>query len=350
MPKVRSRKAFTLIELLVVIAIIAILIGLLLPAVQKVRESASRMKCQNNLKQIGLALHNYHSQLGHFPAGNYQVSNGTTYSDGSFGVSWIAQLLAYQEQGPLFGKLDLIGDNSGWYNSATPASTNNGVAVHNVRLPHLICPSSPIQPQIATYVWGTVTVMLPHYVGINGAADGNGFVNNPSTRQMGCCWDSNAGSGQSGLISSGGMLTAASKRKIVDCIDGTSNTIIVSEISTWGRDDNDARVALNGFLGWLPGCTTEFDVEKYQEVWGGYPYARVMNTTTVRYPPNSNRSTTIDGVAQNAGSNNPLLSEHTGGVNVVLTDGSVRFMSENIDMLTLRLAATRDDGEKTLAW
>ena len=110
----RSRRGFTLIELLVVIAIIAVLIGLLLPAVQKVRDAAARVRCQNNLKQLGLAMHNYHSALGKFPAAvyNYRVNattHGTPNLDSKLWKSWGAQLLPYIEQAGLAADTEEIG-------------------------------------------------------------------------------------------------------------------------------------------------------------------------------------------------------------------------------------------------
>src|SRR5437763_15698718 len=125
----RNRRAFTLIELLVVIAIIAILIGLLLPAVQKVRDAAARVRCQNNLKQLGLAMHNYHSAIGRFPAAlyNYRVStnpkNNTPERDSRLWKSWGAQLLPYIEQS------SLAADTEAKNNGAAPAPINNPYAV-----------------------------------------------------------------------------------------------------------------------------------------------------------------------------------------------------------------------------
>ncbi|OYW13961.1 MAG: hypothetical protein B7Z55_16195, partial [Planctomycetales bacterium 12-60-4] len=130
------RRGFTLIELLVVIAIIAILIALLLPAVQQAREAARRSQCVNNLKQLGLAIHNYHDNFNAFPPGWIGVTNRTPDTEGNSGFAWGAHLLPQLDQSPLYGRLNF---NRECYDPAF-----NAVAMSTV-LPAFRCPSDPSQ-------------------------------------------------------------------------------------------------------------------------------------------------------------------------------------------------------------
>lgn len=331
-------RGFTLVELLVVIAIIGILVGLLLPAVQAAREAARRMQCQNNLKQIGLGLHNYHSTYKKFPAGGYG-----THLNLDTGFSWMVSILPYCEQANIFDRLTFAGAGVGWVGPRNSVGWNNGMIINNVKLPYLICPSSAL-PEFNTFSGPGITVMRPQYVGISGAADGNGFTN-VAGRQKACCTQSGTATG---VISSGGLLPPVRSRSISDCIDGSSNTIIVGEISSYGRDLVGTLLGINGFLGFQAGSLSNVAVEDWPVASG--LYHRVLNLTTVQYPPNSNRSIANPGVNPNLGSNNPLLSEHTGGTQAVRADGSVHFMSQNIDLLLLRLVSTRDDGQVVGEW
>lgn len=165
------RRGFTLIELLVVIAIIAILIALLLPAVQQAREAARRTQCKNNLKQMGLALHNYHDNYQFFPNGNVASSAG------GWGLSWYARILPFVDQAPLYNQLTFSGTQHGWaWNDPTnnPEGVQNGTAFSRVTLSFVICPSSPLQAKRDA---GGFNIPDAQYMGIMGATDGNTFTN-----------------------------------------------------------------------------------------------------------------------------------------------------------------------------
>lgn len=335
-----SKRGFTLIELLVVIAIIAILIALLLPAVQQAREAARRTQCKNNLKQIGLALHNYHDVFNKFPIGANTGQNRT------FGLSWWAGAMPYFDQANMYNKLTFDGQHPGWTRNGQSGGELNGMAADGQSFSMMLCPSSPLRTMKDTGS-GYITCM-PQYVGVNGATNDTEipprWTNQtpPQRNYTGCCGSVTAG----GITSGGGVLVRNRAFGIRDLTDGTTNTIMVGEQSDFVENIADPASGkahqINANHGWLMGTHGNRD-------GNGMNNNRAFNTTTIRYPPNST-ARGIAGVGNNDGPNNGLFSAHTGGVQVLLSDGSCRFLSENIDMLSLRYLATRNDGRTIGEW
>jgi prepilin-type N-terminal cleavage/methylation domain-containing protein/prepilin-type processing-associated H-X9-DG protein len=353
------RRAFTLVELLVVIAIIGVLVSLLLPAVQSARESSRRTKCINNLKQLGLGLHNFHDTRGHFPAGGHNDSRmygtATTADLSAWGSSWVVFTLPFIEQNNTFQQLIFNGPGgSGWSNLGE-ASDLNTKRVHNVKLPVLRCPSSPFNQQALN---PTVNPEKPWvqgncYVGIAGAAPASFGVPptfNETRFSVGanvtnCCGG--------GIASAGGVLHQASKIRMAEISDGTSNTMVASEQSDFMTLDNGQKVAwatgtLHGFIiGWRGAIAPPDPRLNNTDV-------RHFNMTTIRYQvnrrgpwpagPDGQGNCATTGVCQNTGNNIPLASAHTGGVNALFADGSVRNLRDTTPLHTLAAVATRDDG------
>jgi prepilin-type processing-associated H-X9-DG protein len=281
---------------LVVIAIIAILIGLLLPAVQKVREAAARMKCQNNLKQMGLALHNYHDTMGRFPPGGAGTStNAVAAVPGLTGnLGWQVFILPYMEQQQLFD-LAVLTTN---YDVA-PNTTN----LTNVLVPPYQCPSGSVTE---TPSGVTPTGKVAHYFGVMGPRG-----TNPTTNAT----YANISGASHGAVATQGILGINTKTRMVDVTDGTSNTLLVGEISY--KDANCYRV-------WTRG-------------WDGNASGTAKNVVNA-----------INAVPYN-GSNNfndvSFGSQHGGGCNFVLADGSVRFVSQTISTSVYLSAASKDGNE-----
>lgn len=341
----KIRVGFTLIELLVVIAIIAILIALLVPAVQKVREAAARSQCQNNLKQIGLALHGFHDTYKRLPPGGAgdRPPFGTNPTTGSWGSSWLVFITPFIEQNALYAKFRFIGA-SGW------GDTNNYIAAQNVVIPLYNCPSSPLEI-ICASPYSNGPIQASNYVGISGAINGliPGYTEtrvNPNVgAAVNCC--------SGGYASGGGVLFPQSKLTLLAITDGTSNTMVVSEqgdsIFTLNGGKQDWRTSRQH--GWMIGAYGGSSPPAY----GNGGDARTFNQTTIRYNinqktgyPDSPGNCNATGICQNASTNYPLLSGHTNGVNVLMGDGTVRFMANGITIDNVARLATRDEDRKSV--
>ncbi len=325
----RSPKAgFTLVELLVVIAIIGVLIALLLPAVQQAREAARRMSCSNNMKQAGVALHNYHDTFLAFPLGSrIGVSS-------SFGPSFWGGLLPFLEQGALYDQMNFSVAHCGW-------SANSGVLIGDSPSA-LVCPSFPGDASDIPFnsSWDSAST----YIGISGAIINNAnYTESRTVTGFDCC--SHSGGYNNGTAAAGGMLVSNKSIRFRDATDGTSNTLVISELGGRMYTANSSSYAnipgpnvlmagAGTYHGWLMGTSG-----------GGTPTGlRAFNLTTIRYAPNT-RNFDLDGINANYGPNNPLLSEHPGGVMGVFADGHVEFITETIDLDILKYQATRDDGQ-----
>lgn len=326
-----QKRGFTLIELLVVIAIIAILIALLLPAVQQAREAARRSTCKNHLKQLGLALHNYHDTFLRFPIGEQSPV---------WRSNWRAPILPYLDQAPAYNQLNFAnGSSSSGFGSAGSSGYGYGTGagsneiLKTLRVPVYNCPSSPH----SNAANGTANVLNNNdlgqtmdYVGIAGATP-------DPAGQTNVCSPASAGYGL-GTYCNNGLLAVNDSFRMRDITDGTSNTIIVGEQS--GQVNNlDSRS--NYYGGWSGFTRSEKapSIATAVNAWGS-------GTTTVMYSPNSFWNTSAgDEAYRTYGANTVLGSYHTGGTHVLLTDGAVRFISDNLDFSTLANLCSKSDGQ-----
>ena len=320
MSRRKVERGFTLVELLVVIAIIGILIALLLPAVQAAREAARRSQCSNNLKQIGLAMHNYHDTHRTFPLGSFNLREVWPSS----GTNWRALILPYIEQSTVHDQLSFSSDPAVHFMAGGAAGANalNGNDVlKDLIIDGYRCPSSVIQP-----IGGQNNTLAMNvlYVGIQGAARPiPGPSPNRGTRDCGQGWSCN-----------NGMFAQNECFSFKDCTDGTSNTFLVSEQSGL---TNGLNKTSNYYGGWHGSRTPYTLVGTCSDHWQS-------GLTCVRFAPNSNIVQT--GATDTMYRNNTIInSQHPGGINVGLTDGSVTFISETIDFINLKRLACRYDGE-----
>lgn len=335
--KGQRKPGFTLIELLVVIAIIAILIALLLPAVQQAREAARRSQCKNNLKQLGLAMHNYHDTHGLFPHNQGRWTNGPYPANAIGDFSWIAMALPFLDQKPMYDQLDMIGGvAAGWDRNSNNIGTNQ--AIRRTVLPILICPSND-QPSLRPgttnggYRWnGTSEAGGTDYVGSLGhiwggwkdcgAVPDNLIANGLGTRgrNPGTPWVN--GERINEQVNVNGVFRYVGSIRIADVSDGTSNTVAVFENMHW-RGGNGANFDRrnSSYSGWIT------------------PLGAVHN---MRNPIN-NRNRAWQQGANDLRCESPS-SNHPGGIQILLADGSVRFLNENIDHNIRYSLAVRNDG------
>ena len=312
------QRGFTLIELLVVIAIIAILIALLLPAVQQAREAARRSQCKNNLKQLGLALHNYHDTHGQFPMNCIiqQLTWGQDHPDHK--GSQMVKLLPFLDQAPLYNVCDFSRD------TVLHSVTSDGTLVNSIVIPGLICPSDDHDGHWfggATHTTDSngQNRAVSNYSFSTGSMNNspcgthnNYFGNGPDVRS-----DTLSGGRVSGVFS---HFAWAAKMK--DIRDGSSNTIAMGEVRP--RCENHVRD------GWM--------AENALYTGTGIQ----INFNTCEGEPGSGSG--CNQYTGQWGASQGFKSVHVGGAHFLLCDGSVHFLSENIDMVTYQALGERRDG------
>jgi prepilin-type N-terminal cleavage/methylation domain-containing protein/prepilin-type processing-associated H-X9-DG protein len=301
------RAGFTLIELLVVIAVIGVLVALLLPAVQKVREAANRLKCQNNLKQLGLGLHHYHTAVGHFPPGNTDLI-GLDPGNESDRRNWaVTALLPYIEQQAVYQGVEAYLSNGAPYIVYCP--------LNKTIMPIFLCPSDPAGPKILT--------------GGPGSTNQQGLHGNYAACAGSTAF--NSASGADGGDDLNGLFYAFSSTRLSDVTDGTSNTLMLSElIVSPDLTTHDVRGRL-------------FNPAKQ----GGILFSTL-------YPPNTSVADRLQWCQSippapcqptYAEINLSARSYHASGVNVLFADGSGRFVVNGIARPTWTALGTRAGGE-----
>ena len=288
---------FTLIELLVVIAIIAILVALLLPAVQQAREAARRSSCKNNLKQLGLAMHNYHDTHRVFPFG--QIHRLATAEAPDHRTMWMHMILPFIEQAPLYNTI------SPYFSGAIASQSWAG---RNTIIPMLMCPSDPEAGKTAT-----------------AGNSMQGFHGN----YVVCAGSTEFGSTGAGL-SLNGIFYSQSSIRMRDITDGASNTAMASEII-------------------LTADTTFHDLRgRYYNSWEGNVWFSTLNPPNTTVGDRSEMGLCISAPRRpctSSGINAQYArSQHVGGAHTLLADGSIRFISENIDTTTWNHVGARNDG------
>lgn len=334
-PRAGVRNGFTLIELLVVIAIIAVLIALLLPAVQQAREAARRTQCKNNLKQLGLALHNFHDTFLHFPVG--------TANDDNNNWGWTVFVLPYMDQGTIYTALQDGTANALWIppnmgggsNGTGFPSAPNIDGINGGTAPYGRCVTNTSAGS-AVYPGGAVAAKLNALVcpsDILPAISTNGYAKTNYVGNLGnsALWGGTSfgcggvtGKTQNGILLQANDNNNTYVTRIADITDGTSNTIMVGEASqsASAQPSNTARMPVWGG-GQGGGCN------------GTTGVGQTLRPVDSNYPPSNGKTTSQD---------QAMGSQHVGGVQVLLGDGSVRFVSLNVSATTYYELGSRNGG------
>jgi prepilin-type N-terminal cleavage/methylation domain-containing protein len=402
-----KRTAFTLVELLVVIAIIGVLVALLLPAVQAAREAARRMQCSNHLKQIGLGLQNYHDTFNSLPFGaraRYVNTNNNTPPGQQWGPSWYVAILPFCEQKPLSDLIEQVSVANGGaltdMQNSTAGAGRVPVLVKDQKIAWMLCPSSPL-PQteiLKAQANPAFTCVVPSYVGISGATNHGGasFANALTATELAFketrlkpaqgipTANPTPHAGQTTPPGSqqswGGLLTPNECYGMAAAIDGTSNTMLVSEKNDYFYANHQAnktgtRMRIDGSFAnptsggsmtggwWWLGIQQGYTSSQGQTTW--LPAYNITTIRAYRAPPapdnatigfngkNANvqlgtsaQSTTpVQGMGQTQ-QNNPLLSAHPNVVLAVFLDGHTAAITKNTPAPIVKRLATRDDGQQ----
>ncbi|HVW01998.1 MAG TPA: DUF1559 domain-containing protein [Planctomycetaceae bacterium] len=305
----RLRFAFTLIELLVVIAIIAVLIALLLPAVQQAREAARRSQCKNNLKQLGLAMHNYHDNFAVFPIGG---GGG----GGDIG-SYMIRILPYMDQAPLYNQVV-------FNNSVDTQVLPNGQPLTTQIIPTYLCPSDD---------GPNLMLQSQNYSGQpRGKTNYAGNIGNQDSTGCDLGWNTlnSNGSAQNGDTANVGLISGVLMKwpcsiGLRDITDGTTNTLLMGEIR--------------------PTCSAH-----QQDGWTDSNTFWTMTGVGINYPTCPTdpgyTGTGCNQIGSGAwGTANSFRSRHVGGAQFTLCDGSSRFISQNVSILVFQALADRRDGQ-----
>ncbi|MDG1895039.1 MAG: DUF1559 domain-containing protein [Fuerstiella sp.] len=291
--RTRISRGFTLIEMLVVISIIAILVALLLPAVQQAREAARRTQCKNNLAQLTIGLHNYQASFRCLPPGVVNESGPVQNIEEGYHMSWIAQTLPVMDQGPMFQQIDF---NQGAYGA-------NNSSVRTTQIPTFMCPSD--------YGQQNGGIIISNYAGVAGGENVPVDTDN------------------------NGLFFLNSSVSCMQIRDGASNTIMVGERRSDDTPGTD--------LGWMSGTSATLRNtgvrinDSAQRTWNNAGRAAGYETGVDETQPGDSPEPDY--------ATGGFSSRHVGGSQVALADGSVRFLSENIGLKVYQNLGNRDDGQ-----